>query len=73
MDDKFYPTGSNEVPYLIFLLTLYPTTLGLAWALYFGMAPYSIFYFTFIGYKKWTGQSSDKNVSATVCARMECG
>ncbi len=46
--------------------------LGLAWALYFGMAPYSIFYFTFIGYKKWTGQSSDKNVSASQKLAVAC-
>ncbi|KAG2437311.1 hypothetical protein HXX76_005968 [Chlamydomonas incerta] len=63
-ENKFLPIGTNEVPYLIYLLTFYPAVLGLSWAMYFGMAPYCIGYFTFLGYKKWTGESENKNAPA---------
>ncbi|KAG2453180.1 hypothetical protein HYH02_002504 [Chlamydomonas schloesseri] len=63
-ENKFIPIGTNEVPYLIYLLTFYPAVLGMSWAMYFGMAPYCIAYFTFLGYKKWTGESENKNAPA---------
>ncbi|PNH02106.1 hypothetical protein TSOC_011955 [Tetrabaena socialis] len=54
-ESKFLPTGSSELPYLVYLLTFYPAALALSWAIYFGMAPYCIAHFALIGYRKWTG------------------
>ncbi|GFR49793.1 hypothetical protein Agub_g11731 [Astrephomene gubernaculifera] len=56
--DKEYPTGFNALPYLVYLLTVYPVLMVLSWALYFAVAPYCIVYFTFWGYRKWIKDSA---------------
>ncbi|KAG2433213.1 hypothetical protein HYH02_012754 [Chlamydomonas schloesseri] len=52
-DSKLYPTGSREVPYLIFLLTAYPLIIACVLALGAVLAPYCILFFALHGYRRW--------------------
>ncbi|KAG2444731.1 hypothetical protein HXX76_001475 [Chlamydomonas incerta] len=64
---RLFPTGSREIPYLIYLLTLYPLMLVTCWALWILAAPYCIAYFGLYGYRRWTsmrdGASSGRSAS----------
>ncbi|KAG2448990.1 hypothetical protein HYH02_005744 [Chlamydomonas schloesseri] len=51
---RMFPTGSREIPYLIYLLTLYPLMMLTCWALWILAAPYCITYFGLYGYRRWT-------------------
>ncbi|KAG2434354.1 hypothetical protein HYH02_012370 [Chlamydomonas schloesseri] len=52
-DSRSYPTGSRELPYLIYLLTYYPAAMALCWAAGLAAAPYCVLHFALIGYSRW--------------------
>ncbi|KAG2446346.1 hypothetical protein HXX76_000933 [Chlamydomonas incerta] len=59
-DSKLYPTGSREVPYLIFLLTAYPLVIASALGLGAVMAPYCMLFFALHGYRRWVPPEDPK-------------
>ncbi|GFR44390.1 hypothetical protein Agub_g5610 [Astrephomene gubernaculifera] len=64
---KEHPTGTNALPYLVYLLTMYPVLMLLVWVTYFAMAPYRIIYFTFWGHQKWIRASVSQNTNVRAC------
>ncbi|KAG2486864.1 hypothetical protein HYH03_014547 [Edaphochlamys debaryana] len=47
------PTGTAELPYLVFLLTYYPLHMAATWALGLAMAPYCVLTFAIKGASIW--------------------
>jgi hypothetical protein len=51
-ENKRFPTGSNEYPYIVYLLTMYPAMLAVILSVVGGMLPYVTLNFAFSGHKK---------------------
>ncbi|PNH05304.1 Short transient receptor potential channel 2, partial [Tetrabaena socialis] len=70
---RLFPTGSRELPFLIYLLTLHPIIIALSWAMAWGAAPYCILFFALYGYRRWAPAAAAPPPEAKVAAAAAGG